>query len=201
MNTMPKFPGWHLLGAFPDGAPDDVGSWLLHFGDEAMLLEVPPGLSARVIRDGLNHVGATRLKYITVSHDHEDHMNSHAWFSIGKAFPRAHQLNPRWIDEDKLLILGGEPIWLIRVPKHSFTDTVTIFRGVAMTGDIELGQLESVNDEVPEETKRNSMEWLRDFPDRTGYRVHSIMSAHLNDVRTSVDWQSLFTVEPVGVPE
>jgi hypothetical protein len=64
-----------------------------------------------------------------------------------------------------------------------------------MTGDIELGMLESVNDEVPARVKRASMRRLRDFCDRSGYRVHSIVSAHLNDVRRGVHWPDLFTVK------
>jgi hypothetical protein len=63
---------------------------------------------------------------------------------------------------------------------------------VAMTGDIELGQLASVNEEVPAKQKRRSMRRLRRFPRRTGYRVHSIVSAHLNDCRTDVHWPDLF---------
>ena len=50
------------------------------------------------------------------------------------------------------LHLGGEPLWLVKAPKHSRTDVVTVFRGVAMTGDIELGMLRSVNREVPMRT-------------------------------------------------
>jgi hypothetical protein len=61
-----------------------------------------------------------------------------------------------------------------------------------MTGDIELGTLDSVTDEVPMRTRRRSMAWLRDFPMRQGYHVHSIISAHLNDVRTAVNWPDLF---------
>jgi hypothetical protein len=52
--------------------------------------------------------------------------------------------------------------------------------------------LESVNDEVPIKTKRKSMEILKGFQNRRDYHVHSIVSAHLNDVRTDVDWESLF---------
>jgi hypothetical protein len=91
-----------------------------------------------------------------------------------------------------LLHIGSSPMWLVKAPKHSLTDVVTVFRGVAMTGDIELGMLESVNDEVPAATRRRSMRRLGEFQDRTGYHVHSIVSAHLNDVRLSVRWPELF---------
>ncbi len=44
---LPDFEGWHLLGAFPNGEPDDVGSWLLVHNGEALLLEIPEGLTVR----------------------------------------------------------------------------------------------------------------------------------------------------------
>jgi hypothetical protein len=83
----------------------------------------------------------------------------------------------------------------VKAPKHSPGDLVTVFRGVAMTGDIELGTLDSVTDEVSMTTRKRSMRRLREFPDRTGYRVHTVVSAHLNDLRRDVDWTSLFDVE------
>jgi hydroxyacylglutathione hydrolase len=86
------------------------------------------------------------------------------------------------VEADQLLKVGGEPLWLIKAPKHSLTDVVTVFRGVAMTGDIELGTLASVNDEVSPRTKKKSMGWLKGFCDRAGYHVHSIVSAHLNEL-------------------
>ncbi len=93
-----------------------------------------------------------------------------------------------------MIKLGGEQLWLCRAPKHSPSDTVTIFRGVAMTGDIELGTLDSVNEEVSSSTKAASMDYLRGFEDRTGYYVHTIVSAHLNDFRQGVNWPLLFEV-------
>jgi hypothetical protein len=38
------------------------------------------------------------------------------------------------------------------------------------------------------------MRRLREFQDRAGYHVHSIVSAHLNDVRVSVRWPELFEI-------
>src|SRR5262249_21386941 len=112
----------------------------------------------------------------------------------------AHFLHPSSVCDDQLLRVGGEPVWLVKAPKHSSADVVTIFRGVAMTGDIELGMLASVNDEVPEATRRRSMQRLREFEDRTDYHVHSIVSAHLNDVRVSVKWPDLFRYEEKKPP-
>lgn len=186
------FPGWHLLGAFPDDEPDDVGSWLLVHGGEALLLEIPPGLTVNIVRAALRRYGAT-LRYVTASHDHEDHFDPEAWDRLRQAFS-CEFIHPSSVTGDRLLYLGDEPLWLTKGPKHSKTDVVTVFRGVAMTGDIELGTLDSVNDEVGAATKRRSMSRLRGFEERAGYHVHSIVSAHLNDVRRGVCWPDLFTV-------
>jgi hypothetical protein len=192
---LPHFEGWHLIGAFPDNEPEDVGSWLLVHDGQALLLEVPEGLTLQDVKDALGRLGAT-LRYVTASHDHYDHLDPEVWDALAGAFPDAQFLHPSGVQGDRLLHVGDEPAWLVKAPKHSLTDVVTVFCGVAMTGDIELGMLESVNDEVPSATKRRSMRRLRDFQDRTGYHVHSVVSAHLNDVRVSVQWPDLFEFQP-----
>lgn len=188
---LPHFEGWHLLGAFPDGEPDDVGSWLLVHDGEALLLEVPPGLTIGDVRSTLDRAGAV-LRFVTASHDHEDHLDVDVWRALAAEFSKARFVHPSSVEGDLLLQVGGEPVWLIKAPKHSLTDVVTVFRGVAMTGDIELGTLQSVNREVPKRLKARSMDRLRGFQERTRYHVHSIVSAHLNDVRLSVHWPDLF---------
>lgn len=191
---IPHFDGWHLIGAFPDNQPDDVGSWLLVNDGEALLLEVPPGLSASDAKSALRQTG-TSLRYATASHDHEDHLDPDAWATLRKAFRKVEFIDPPSVSGDRLLHVGGEPLWLVRAPKHSVTDVVAVFRGVAMTGDVELGMLASVNDEVPWQTKIKSMDRLRGFEERAGYHVHSIVSAHLNEVRVSIRWPDLFGYE------
>jgi len=188
---LPDFEGWYLIGAYPDGEPGDVGSWLLVHDGEALLLEVPEGLAVQDVTDALDEMEAT-LCYVTASHDHYDHLDTEAWDALIVAFPDAEFLHPSGVQGDHLLYVGDEPVWLIKAPKHSLTDVVTVFRGVAMTGDIELGMLASVNNEVPGPTKVRSMNWLRGFQHRAGYQVHSIVSAHLNDVRVSIQWVDLF---------
>lgn len=189
--NIPPLPGWHLLGAFPDDAPDDVGSWLLHSGSEAMLLELPPGLTPYAVKLGLAAVGA-ELRYVTASHTHEDHLDPQTWNDLIDAFPDAEFICPSTVEGDRMIEIAGEPAWLVKAPKHSRDDVVTCFRGVAMTGDIETGMLGSVNREVRKSVRAASMDYLREFPLRTGYQVHTTISAHLNSVRTSVDWPQLF---------
>jgi len=158
-------------------------------------LEVPPGLTVDDVAAGLASVGAG-LRYVTASHLHEDHLDVDSWNKLQEAYIGTHFMRPTEtkVGADILINLGGESVWLIKAPKHSPTDTVTIFRGVAMTGDIELGTLDSVNAEVSRATRAASMEYLRSFEDRTGYHVHTIVSAHLNDFRQGVNWQSLFEI-------
>jgi hypothetical protein len=193
--NLPQFPGWHLIGAFPDHEPGDVGSWLLVHDGEAMLLEVPEGLTIADVKAAMNRLGLSTLKYVTASHEHWDHLDTEVWAALQEAFSEAKFLHPSTLRGDRLLHLGGEPAWLLKAPKHSFGDVVTVFRGVAMTGDIELGMLESVNDEVPKYVKRRSMKRLAGFPARAGYHVHTTVSAHLNDVRMGVDWNQCFNLE------
>lgn len=191
--TLPSFLGWHLTGAYPDGdIPGDVGSWLLVDGGEAMLLEVPEGLAVADVQAAAVRLGVA-IRHVTASHDHWDHLDTDVWAALVIAFPSAQFIHPSTVRGDRLLRVGEEPLWLVKGPKHSACDVVTVFRGVAMTGDIELGTLESVNDDVPIRTKKRSMNRLRGFQDRTGYHVHSIISAHLNDVRQGVNWPDLFT--------
>jgi hypothetical protein len=195
VDALTNLPGWHLLGAFPDHGPDDVGAWLLHNDGEAMLLEIPPGLTVDDVAAGLDSVGAG-LRYVTASHLHEDHLDIGCWNELQEAFHGTHFMRPTVarVGADILLKLGGEPLWLVKAPKHSPHDTVTVFRGVAMLGDIELGTLDSVNREVSLATRTASMDYLREFEDRTGYHVHTIVSAHLNDFRQGVNWRGLFEV-------
>jgi len=195
VDDLHHLPGWHLLGSFPKGDPDGVGSWILHHDGEALLLEIPPGLTVQDVETGLSDEGVG-LRYVTASHLHEDHFDPEAWKALEVAYKGTHFIAPSdaGAGSETVLKLGGESLWLIKAPKHSPSDTVTVFRGVAMTGDIELGTLASVNDDVARKVKVESMEFLRRFQERTGYHVHTIVSAHLNDFRQGVNWSSLFEV-------
>jgi len=195
MDALRNLPGWHLLGAFPDYKPNNVGSWLLHNNGEALLLEIPPGLTVGAVEAGLNSIGAG-LRYVTASHLHNAHLDADCWKELQEAYAGTHFIHPTdaQAGSDTLINLGGEPVWIIKAPKHSPADMVTVFRGVAMTGDLELGTVDSVNAEVSPATKAVAMDYLRGFEDRTSYHVHTIVGAHLNDFRQGVNWSSLFNV-------
>ena len=193
--NLPHWDGWHLIGRYDS----DVGSWLLHHGDEAMLLEVPEGLTVADVQAVVDRLGV-KLRYVTASHSHWDHLDEDVWAALKDAFPHALFIHPALVRWNGRVFVGGEPVWLIKAPKHSEDDVVTVFRGVAMVGDVELGMLESVNDEVPERTRAASMRYLAGFEDRVGYHVHTTVSAHLNDVRQGICWRDLFTVRERAEP-
>lgn len=189
-----QFPGWHLLGSFES----DVGSWLLVNDGEALLLEIPEGLTVKKIQKTLRAT-QTKLRYVIASHDHWDHIDHSVWKSLTKTFPDAKFIHPAIVHKDLYLSLGNESLWLIKAPKHSLVDVVTVFRGVAMTGDIELATIDSITDEVPYYVRKRSMDWLQGFQDRHNYKIHTIVSAHLDDIRIGVNWQELFTCEEYHV--
>jgi hydroxyacylglutathione hydrolase len=183
--------GWILLGQYPVGDPDGVGSWILHHNGEAALLELPP--DAQLIKDAAAVVASlqARVRFILVSHDHEDHFDAEILRQLRKhpAFTSAEWLPPAVnAPGARCLDLSGEPLWLIHAPKHSRTDKVAIFRGFAMTGDIELGTLNSVNREVSRTVKRESLAHLAAFEGKHRYQITGLMSAHLNDFRQNISW-------------
>ena len=161
-----------------------------------MLLEVPPGLTVEAVSEAL-HSLRVGLRYVTTTHLHGDHLDINGWNTLQEAYVGTHFMRPTEtkVGVDILMNLGGEPLWLVKAPKHSLNDTIVVFRGTAMMGDLELNTLDSVNNEVSQETKAASMDYLRGFEERTGYHVHTIVSAHLNDFRQGVNWPSLFQVE------
>lgn len=185
-------PGWYLVGRYPEGDPDGVGSWLLAHNGESALIELPPTLCTDDVKTVLG-ITDSELKYVTASHEHGDHLDWSVWRSVALNLRPKNTIRPHRCGF-RLLSLGGERFFILESPKHSATDCVIIFRGVAMMGDIELGTIETVNNEVPMMQRWKSFRFLRDFERDYGYRVHTVVSAHLNDFRTNVDWESLFPV-------
>lgn len=186
-----NLPGWELIEQYPIGDPDGVGSWLLHHDREALLLECPPGLEIADVDTKANILGV-RLKYIACSHYHEDHMDKQTWLKLQRTYPHARILRPCLIKNETKLNLGSEPLWLLPGRKHSTFDIITVFRGVAMTGDVELGMVNSVNREVSKSDRERSMKQWAGFEQRNSYHVHTAISAHLNDIRRGrwIDWFS-----------
>ena len=187
-------PGWVLLGQYPVDDPDGVGSWILHHDGEAALLEIPPDES--LIARAAEVVASLDLKvrFIFASHDHEDHLDRLILRELRSqpAFAAARWITPKPSETGVTgLMLGGEPLWLVHAPKHSLTDTVTVFRGFAMAGDIELGTLDSVNTEVGTQMRLQSLSFLAAFERQHNYRIRGLVSAHLNDFRENISWEQV----------
>jgi hydroxyacylglutathione hydrolase len=176
------FEGFILMGVFAPGECD-VASLLLYHDGEACLLEVPPdpALIYRV-RDTLGAFGL-ELKYIAATHRHFDHWDERLVELLLEEHPGANIL-PN--GEDVFTHLGGELLVSLHCPKHSWSDQVVIFRGVAATGDIELGMWRSVNDEVDGGTREESLRRLAAWPRESGYQIHTLFSAHWNDIRRDI---------------
>jgi glyoxylase-like metal-dependent hydrolase (beta-lactamase superfamily II) len=187
-----QFPGWILVGRYPEGDDDGVGCWILHHGGEAAVLEFPPGESLVADVIAILQAHQLKVKYLMASHDHEDHWDESVWNEL-QNHPACAQT--QWLPflPDQFCMkaydLGGEPLWRVHAPKHSRTDATTIFRGVAMTGDVELGRYASRSGEVAEETRRDALHFLASFEEVNEYHLHTLVSAHLNDLRTFNNWK------------
>ncbi|MBN2383707.1 MBL fold metallo-hydrolase [bacterium] len=203
--------GIHLLGRFN---AFQAGCWLLEHGGQAALVEVPPygrtemspAFLAQEAADMLN----VQIKYCLCSHCHADHFS---WFTLGqftKAFPQASFILQRhfpkvqnmdrtfiYFDRIQRLALGGEPLFLIHAPKHSWSDTMIIFRGVIISGDWELNTIRSVHDgrwpgqNVPFAQRRQSIRRLITFTEKNNYIIHKVFSVHANDRREQVNFREL----------
>lgn len=83
----------------------------------------------------------------------------------------------------------GEPIHLFHAPKHSWQDLIIFFRGSVITGDWWLGPGDPNQSRIPHAVSAESIARLIDFSRK--YHVHTIVSAHANDLRRGADFASL----------
>jgi len=205
----PWFDGIELVGRFNWL---QTGVWLLSHNGEAAVLEFPPSNLAdggfgpdpvdRAAEAAQEH--GLNVKFLLCTHTHGDHFSRDVFQRMRERFPAAvpvlqggfwlytdHDTGVQYFDVTTTLHLGGEPLHLIHVPKHSMTDTMVVFRGTACTGDWELGTIRTVNEDVPVETRLRSCDRMIDFVRRTGYRIHSVFSVHANDRREGIDFAAL----------
>lgn len=197
--------GVHLAGRYGDFR---CGCFVLEHGRSAALVEAPPWNRARNPVNAVRRFVRARARRLAVerlllSHSHLDHAGALAPFV--SAFPEAtltlhaRQLSDpgfHWIIRPTLppgtraevvdapvtaLDLSGEPLFLIHAPKHSWHDVMIAFRGVMITGDWWLGPGDPNPSRIPQEVCCASIERLLRFSE--GYRIHTICSAHANDIR------------------
>ncbi len=205
--------GLLLLGRYGDFR---CGSFVLAHGGHAALVETPPWRRARNPVNAARRFLRSRrhrhtLDRILLTHVHDDHARALGAFVA--AFPGAtvtlhrsqvedaafHWLVrpglPRgatadlWDGAECRLDMGGEPLHLIHAPKHSLHDVMIVFRGVLISGDWWLGPGDPNPARVPLQVRRRSVERMMAFGER--YRIHTVISAHANDIRRDVHFGRL----------
>ena len=202
-----------LLGRYREKKDenDPVGCWLLHFGNEAAIVNMPPFRAggqapfkrAKEVADEMN----AEVRYLLCAHHQPDHFAGETFLGFRRTFPDAIPYAYRSLRDEIShpratffgneaiveLELGGEPLYLIHAPKHSWSDTFVVFRGTALTGDWELGTIRSVNDEsagrVPLADRRKSVDRLLKFAHE--YQIHTLLSSRANDVRIDCDFSQV----------
>lgn len=207
-------PGFAILKRF---GRFKTACWVLHHRGEAALVEMPPREPReRAPQDMAFHYlrrHKLRARYALLSHAHWDH--SSAFGDFRRAFPEARFVGHAALADDPTLRrvlggqdprrafdevfegpiwrgeLGGEPLFVLYAPKHSWSDHLIIFRGAMITGDWYLRDLRDCNDLVPAAEKIRSIERVQHLVGQLGYGVHMLFSAHGNHLFYDVDFQEV----------
>jgi len=87
--------------------------------------------------------------------------------------------------------LGGEPLYVIHAPKHSYADLLIVFKGAMITGDWYIGDLIDCNNLVRPQDKINSVNMVEHIIGSLGYSVHMLFAAHGNNLLYDVDFFSV----------
>lgn len=87
--------------------------------------------------------------------------------------------------------IGGEPVYLIYAPKHSYTDILIVFKGAMITGDWYIGDLVDCNNLVRLSDKIASINTVMHLVGSLGYGVHMLFAAHGNNLLYDVDFFSV----------
>ena len=191
-----------------------TGLWLLIHEGEAAILEMPPYFKEEVppyklCKQVCAEHNAT-IKYLLCSHAHGDHFAQKTYDEMKKNFPEAkiylqngfkkrirNKARTKFFNEKQRLDLANEPLILIHAPKHSWTDTMVIFRGTMFTGDWELNTIRSVHDgkkyAVPMDVRLESIKIMENFEKDYNYNIHRVLSVHANDRREGVNFSELMT--------
>ena len=115
-----------------------------------------------------------------------------------------------WLDEGKRFFddvyfndvyrceLGGEPLYLIHAPKHSYGDQMIVFRGAMITGDWYIGDLTDCNDLVDPGDKVNSINRLMQVISQLNYHVHMLFSGHGDSLMFDADFYSIMEASKVA---
>jgi glyoxylase-like metal-dependent hydrolase (beta-lactamase superfamily II) len=196
--------GVHMMGRFK---PCMCATFVLTNGGEAVILELPPGSSRKrppwigarrfIKRHKLNPV------LMLASHTHWDHLGGFRYFrhtfpktpfiineSGGRNF-RLDYLDRTFPGRALELSIGGEPMFILSAPKHSYEDLLVVFKGTVCTGDWTLGPMQDCNAIVSIRQKIATLSFVRNFLEERGYHVHTTYSAHGNDIRRGIDFNGM----------
>ena len=189
------------------------GTWLLYYGNEGMILEMPPKMVNRNYVDSIPAESVKQIarelnvtiKYLAVSHSHWDHVDG--WIDYLERFEKAvfiahkaqltREFNPKFPNKvifqenEYLANLHGEPVHFIYAPKHSTSDVLIVFRGAQFTGDWWLGPGDPNPNNLPFHIVKDSIERVLSFPTRKNYRIHTLIAVHANDTRYNVDYENI----------
>jgi hydroxyacylglutathione hydrolase len=188
-----------------------TGCWLLTNNGEGAIVEMPPFNPSHQESPAIKAMNVCKkrkikVKYLLCTHTHIDHFNAGMARQMQEAFPNAEvhlqrgfegvagfMNNLYLFDQDSKLDLGGEALYLVHAPKHSWTDTHIIFKGVAITGDWELNTLRASHDDkpnhrVPLDAKLAAIDKMSRFEHEYNYRIHKVYSVHANDRREDIDF-------------
>lgn len=202
--------GIFLLGKYN---PLQVGCWLLTKGNEAAIVEMPPYSQTETppwqYAQQIASENNLKVRYLLCTHAHGDHLNMKTLRAFYQTFPESivvlqQGFQPytkslshiEYIEENKTLYLNNEPLYLVHAPKHSWTDTMIVFRGAMIAGDWELNTIRSVHDNkgthsVPDDKKLTSIDNLVNFFKNKEYLIHKIFAVHANDRRDNIDFETL----------
>jgi glyoxylase-like metal-dependent hydrolase (beta-lactamase superfamily II) len=85
------------------------------------------------------------------------------------------------------LSIAGEPCFLIYGPKHSLGDVHCIFKGILFPGDWWLYEGDPCQDLAAGSKAEESIKRLEDFMKEYDYRIHSVFSAHGDNLLYNID--------------
>ncbi len=191
----------------------NAGCWLLVHDGQAAVVEMPPfdPSGSSPVDDVARAISSLdlRARFLLCTHCHSDHVFRRTLWNFLENFNDAEAhfvlrdfrdylgIDPRvhYFVDGLTLRLGTEPIYLVHAPKHSWSDTMIIFRGMVISGDWELNTIRSVHDgkphAVPLPVKVAAIDRMKRFQRNYDYRIHRVFSVHGNDRRDDVDFETL----------
>jgi hydroxyacylglutathione hydrolase len=94
--------------------------------------------------------------------------------------------------------IGGEPVFIIHAPKHSYGDQLIIFKGAMITGDWYLGDLNDCNNLVKTSDKKRSIDKVIDIVHTMNYNIHMLFSGHGDHLFYEADFFSVMEQSKVS---